>query len=183
MPKLVSLPVLSWAWNFSCSYVKMPTIVSILTFMSRKNSIPGMSEPEKCWISWYFNAYEHLKFYAQLSWAWKNVYNLGTWSNLTHDTKDLWVRKTYLAYFCLFHCTTATYWDTMQLMIDRWTEFIVAAFSCRYKILHSPHYPQALCVGLTTFELPFLKGCQMWAMNSLSWEVYRDKIFDIQHTG
>ena len=27
--------------------VKMPTIVGILTFMSRKNSILGLSEPEK----------------------------------------------------------------------------------------------------------------------------------------
>ena len=30
--------------------VKMPTIVGILTFMSRKNSIPGFSVPEKCFI-------------------------------------------------------------------------------------------------------------------------------------
>ena len=28
--------------------VKMPTIVGILTFISRKNSILGLSEPEKC---------------------------------------------------------------------------------------------------------------------------------------
>ena len=28
--------------------VKMPTLVGILTFMSRKNSILGLSEPEKC---------------------------------------------------------------------------------------------------------------------------------------
>ena len=27
--------------------VKMPTVVGILTFMSRKNSILGLSEPEK----------------------------------------------------------------------------------------------------------------------------------------
>ena len=31
--------------------VKMPTIVGILTFMSRKNSILSLSEPEKCSIS------------------------------------------------------------------------------------------------------------------------------------
>ena len=48
---------------FSCSFqlsmkfvllinVKIPTIVGIVTFMSRKNSIPGLSEPEKkCRIS------------------------------------------------------------------------------------------------------------------------------------
>ena len=44
---------------FSCStelsmkfflliHVKMPTIVGILKFMSRKNSILGLSEPKKC---------------------------------------------------------------------------------------------------------------------------------------
>ena len=57
--------------------VKMPTIVGILTFISRENSILGSSESEKSWISWYFHTYEHLKFHAQLSWAWKKFYNLG----------------------------------------------------------------------------------------------------------
>ena len=69
---------LSWAWYF-CQLinVKMPTIVGILTFMSRKNSILSLSEPENCWISWYFHTCEHLKFHAQLSWAWKKFNNLG----------------------------------------------------------------------------------------------------------
>ena len=31
--------------------VKMPTIVGILTFMSMKNNIPGLSEPKKSRIS------------------------------------------------------------------------------------------------------------------------------------
>ena len=57
--------------------VKMPTIVGILTFMSRENSILHLSEPDKSWISWYFYTYEHLKFHAQLSWAQKKFYNLG----------------------------------------------------------------------------------------------------------
>ena len=43
----------------------MPTI---LIFVGRKNSILGLSDPEKSWISWYFYTYEHLKFHAQLSW-------------------------------------------------------------------------------------------------------------------
>ena len=60
--------------------VKMPTIVCILTFMNGKNSILGLSEPDKCWISWYFHIYEQLNFYTQLSWAWKKFYNLGPWS-------------------------------------------------------------------------------------------------------
>ena len=50
--------------------VKMPTIVGILTFISRKNSFLGLPEPEKSCLSWYFYAYEHLKFHAQLNWAW-----------------------------------------------------------------------------------------------------------------
>ena len=57
--------------------VKMPTIVGILTFMSTKNCIIDLSEHEKCWNSLYFYIYEHLKFLAQLSWAWKFRYNLG----------------------------------------------------------------------------------------------------------
>ena len=32
---------------FQLKNVKMPTIVGILTFMSRKNNILGLSEPEK----------------------------------------------------------------------------------------------------------------------------------------
>ena len=56
----------------------MPTIVGILTFMSGKNSILGLSEPKK-WISWYFYTNVHLKFHAQLSWALKKFYNLGVW--------------------------------------------------------------------------------------------------------
>ena len=47
--------------------VKMPKTVGILTFMSRKNSILGLSESDKSRISLYFYTYEHLKFHAQLS--------------------------------------------------------------------------------------------------------------------
>ena len=52
--------------------VKMPTItiVGILTFMSRKNSILGLSEPENPeFLDIFIRTYEHLKFHAQLSWA------------------------------------------------------------------------------------------------------------------
>ena len=41
--------------------VKMPTVIDILTFMSRKNCILGLSEPEKAEF-FIFYAYEHLKF-------------------------------------------------------------------------------------------------------------------------
>ena len=44
--------------------VKMP---GILTFISMKNSILGLSEPKKkLGLSWYFYTYEHLKWHAQL---------------------------------------------------------------------------------------------------------------------
>ena len=73
--------------------VRMPITVGILTFMNRKNSILGLSEPEKCLISWYFYSYEHLKFHAQLSWEWKKFYNLGAWF-------QTWRR-------CLFQCANS----------------------------------------------------------------------------
>ena len=47
--------------------VKMPTDVGILTFISVKNSILGLSEPKKGLISQYLYTYVHLKFRAQLS--------------------------------------------------------------------------------------------------------------------
>ena len=47
--------------------VKMPTIVGILTFMSGKNSILGLSGPKKLPNFLIFNTFEHLEFRAQLS--------------------------------------------------------------------------------------------------------------------
>ena len=46
--------------------VKMPTVVGILTFMNRKNSILGLSEPKKAEFLDIFYTYEHFKFHAQL---------------------------------------------------------------------------------------------------------------------
>ena len=43
----------------------------------RKNSILGLSEPTKSWITWYFYTYERLKFHAQMSWTWKKFFDLG----------------------------------------------------------------------------------------------------------
>ena len=61
--------------HFSCSTqlsmkffllinVKSPTIIGILTFISRKNNILGLSEPKKPYL---FYTYLHLNFHAQLS--------------------------------------------------------------------------------------------------------------------
>ena len=58
-----------------------------LRFMSRKNSILSLSEPAKCWISWYFHIYGHIKFQAQLSWAWKKFYYFGACKVNRRQTK------------------------------------------------------------------------------------------------
>ena len=47
--------------------VKMPTIIGILTSMSEKNNILGLSEPNRSRFFLYFDTYEHLKIYVQLS--------------------------------------------------------------------------------------------------------------------
>ena len=52
---------------FLVANVEMPTIVGISTFMSRKNSVLGLSEPEKCLISGCFYTSEHLSFHARLN--------------------------------------------------------------------------------------------------------------------
>ena len=41
------------------------------------------------WISWYFYTYEHLKFHTQMSWAWKQSYNLGAWTSKVSMTDQL----------------------------------------------------------------------------------------------
>ena len=47
--------------------VKMPIIVSILTCISGKNNILGLTEHKKAKFLDIFFTYEHLKFRAQLS--------------------------------------------------------------------------------------------------------------------
>ena len=47
--------------------VKVPTVVGILTVMSRQTSILGISEPEKKADFLIFYTDEHFKFHAQLS--------------------------------------------------------------------------------------------------------------------
>ena len=71
--------------------VKMPTIVGILTFISRINDWLLWPKPEFSIDFGYFSNYEQLKFHAQLSWDWKKFYNLGTWTVTTairHSNSD-----------------------------------------------------------------------------------------------
>ena len=58
--------------------VKMPTIVDILTFISMTNTSSERLKARNFFICRYFSFCEQLKFRAQLSWAWKRFYNLGT---------------------------------------------------------------------------------------------------------
>ena len=47
--------------------VKMPTIVGILTFISRINATSERLKARKVFVSRYISFYEQLKFHAQLS--------------------------------------------------------------------------------------------------------------------
>ena len=58
--------------------VKMPTMVGILTFISMINTKSERLKARNFFICQYFSFNEQLKFCAQLSWAWKKFYNLGT---------------------------------------------------------------------------------------------------------
>ena len=54
----------------------MPTIVGILTVISKINAISECLKGRKKYFQ-YFSFYELLNFYAELGWAWKKLYNLG----------------------------------------------------------------------------------------------------------
>ena len=73
----------------------MPTIIGISTFMSRKNSILGLSEPKKVEFLDNFYTYEHFNFHAQLFEHGKKFITLG------HDLIIL-VPDHCLSFFTLF---------------------------------------------------------------------------------
>ena len=58
-------------------YVKMPSIVGILTFICMINTTSERLKARKVFICRYLSSYEQLKFRAHLSWEWKEFYNLG----------------------------------------------------------------------------------------------------------
>ena len=62
----------------------MPTIVGILTFISRINTTYERLKARIFFICRYFSFDEQLNFHAQLSWAQKMFYNLGP----CHNTND-----------------------------------------------------------------------------------------------
>ena len=75
--------------------IKMPTIVGILIFISRKNFMLNSAVQEKS-LNWlYLIFHRQNKFHSQLSWAWKTFYNLWPCSirNLSDlsDKKVIWL--------------------------------------------------------------------------------------------
>ena len=76
--------------------VKMPTIVGILTFISRINTTSERLKARNFFICRYFSFYDKLKFRTQLSWAWKMFYNLGSKPDVFSGSKLF--AKSYLAH-------------------------------------------------------------------------------------
>ena len=69
-PEVIKLFSCSTLLSMKCFLlinVKMPTIVGILTFMSRQNSIIGLSDTKKDEFLDTFCTYERSKFHAHLS--------------------------------------------------------------------------------------------------------------------
>ena len=71
--------------------VKMRTIVGILTFISMINTTSDRLKARHFFICWYFSFYEQLKFHAQLSWAWKKLYNLRACVTFTKIFISAWL--------------------------------------------------------------------------------------------
>ena len=61
-------------------------------------------EHEKSFNCWYYYFYDQVKFHAQLSWAWKRFYNLGTGSFLHVSVLTLALLASPLARSCQYLC-------------------------------------------------------------------------------
>ena len=140
----------------------MPTIVGILTFMSRINSILGLSEPKKSWISWYFYTYEHLKFLAQLSWAWKKFYNLGAWiAGTTFDWNQFLCSQAFLSLWSYTVILITVCSNSMKSVfcplseLPQWgdtKEFHCIPISFYWEIYFSQNFSQNSTVSWTVWE-------------------------------
>ena len=112
----------------------MPIIVGILTFMSRKNSILGFLSPKNAKFPDIF-IYEHLKFHAQLSWAWKKFFNLGP-SSMTPLHHLL----------CGHSKSRSVQWQWMPLFLPKWSRHAVKRQARRkigaYKRTKNPSFRQ-----------------------------------------
>ena len=73
--------------------IKMPTIVGILIFISRKNFMLSSALQEKILNWWYLIFHKRNKFHSQLSWAWKKIYNLG--ASMGADLSLYWSSRSF----------------------------------------------------------------------------------------
>ena len=94
--------------------VKMPTIVSFLTFISRIKATTERLKARNFLTFQYVSYYEQLQFRAQLSWAWKKFYNLWAWwaKNIGPVSKTFWAWNCYFFLICQFnHKFWPSNWD------------------------------------------------------------------------
>ena len=101
--------------------VKMPTIVGILTFISMINTSKRF-KARNFFICRYLSFYEHLKFHAQLSWAWKKFYHLGAIGGRHHG--NMKIQNCYMAWHDQFHLGER-FWPT-------WPSVLICAMSFLY---------------------------------------------------
>ena len=123
--------------------VKMPTIVGILTFISKINTTSERLKARNFFICQYFSFYEQLKFRAQLSWAWKKFYNLKarsrgykTWIQSQTRNKVHWLAANHCALFefeneLKFYNLMARSQGYKTIFILNWAEYkIYPAHKC-----------------------------------------------------
>ena len=101
--------------------VKMPTLVGILTFIRKINTTSERLRGRNFFICRYLSFYEHLKFHAQLSWAWKKLFYLGAWSAIV-----LYECQWYLEVWCT--CTKPSIHNKAHFLINNVTSIFIFYF-------------------------------------------------------
>ena len=96
--------------TFSCSTQPsmkfiMLIIVDNLTYISMINTTSERLKAKHFFICWYFSFFEQLKFYAQLSWAWKKFYNLrARFFRSSYSCTNFWM------FLLTFQCVVMAWW-------------------------------------------------------------------------
>ena len=110
-PKVIKL--FSCSTNLSTKFillinVKMQTNIGILTFISMINTTSERLKARNFFICFY----EQLKFHAQLSWAWKKIFNLGVWVHCVSEVYTAAASKVYLT--CCILMDSSFWFDTIN---------------------------------------------------------------------
>ena len=101
----------AWGYKtFSCSIqLSMKFILLIivdnLTCISMINTTSERLKARHFFICWYFSFYEQLKFYAQLSWAWKKFNNL--WASFFRSSYSC---TNFLIFLLTLQCVVMAWW-------------------------------------------------------------------------